>query len=123
MRWVEESGLKELLPEFLKTKVWVGISAGSIITAPTLALGDRVKTVSYKERFGYEAKEGLNIVNFYFRPHLNSSTSLHSTKELIAEIAKQIPETIYGIDDQMAIKVVDGKEEVIGEGEYVVFNK
>ncbi|OGI57351.1 hypothetical protein A3B85_00695 [Candidatus Nomurabacteria bacterium RIFCSPHIGHO2_02_FULL_37_13] len=123
MRWVEESGLKELLPEFLKTKVWVGISAGSIITAPTLALGDRVKTVSYKERFGYEAKEGLNLVNFYFRPHLNSSTSLHSTKELIAEIAKQIPETIYGIDDQMAIKVVDGKEEVIGEGEYVVFNK
>ena len=123
MYWLEKTGLKELLPELLKTRVCVGISAGSIITAPTLETSNQVKAKLNKVKFGFETNTGLGFVNFYIRPHLNSSTSPHSTKEFIEEISKQIPQTIYGIDDQMAIKVVDGKEELIGEGEYVVFNK
>ena len=123
MRWMEESGLKELLPELLKQRGYAGFSAGSVVAAPTLALGSREKFLSYKERFGYEAKEGLGLVDFYFRPHWNSPISPHSHTEVLAEIAKQIPETIYALDDQMAIKVVDGKVEVIGEGEYLVFNQ
>ena len=123
MRWVEESGLKELLPELLKTKIWAGISAGSVITAPTLALGSPEKAKAYKEKFGYVAQEGLKLVDFYFRPHLNGPNSLHSTTEALTEIAKKIPQTIYGFDDQMAIKIVDGKMDIIGEGKYLVFNK
>src|SRR3989344_28733 len=66
IRWVEESGLKELLPELLKTRVWVGSSAGSIILCPTLASQNKARALSYKERFGYEAKNGLGFVDFYF---------------------------------------------------------
>ncbi len=121
MRWMEESGLKELLPELLRIRVYVGVSAGNIVLSPTLALSDKDKALWYKEKFGYEAKKGLGFVGFHIRPHLNSKK--HSSKEALEKISKEIPETIYGIDDQMAIKVVDGKVEVIGEGEYVVFNK
>ena len=123
MYWLEKSGLKEILPELLKTRVYGGISAGSIIAAPTLEMSNQVKSQWYKEKFGYETNEGLGFVDFYIRPHLNASTSPHATKELTQEIAKQIPQTAYGIDDQMAIKVEGGKEELIGEGEYLVFNK
>ena len=123
MYWLEKSGLKELLPELLKTRVYVGVSAGSIVTGPTLITSNQKKAVSYKEKFGYETNAGLGFVDFYIRPHLNSPTSPHSTTELTAEIAKQIPQTIYALDDQMALKVVDGKVEIIGEGEYIVFNK
>ena len=49
MRWIIESGLKELIPEFLKTKVWAGISAGSMVTNPTLALSSNDKKIYYEE--------------------------------------------------------------------------
>ncbi|MFA6520454.1 MAG: Type 1 glutamine amidotransferase-like domain-containing protein [Candidatus Paceibacterota bacterium] len=123
MRWIEESGLKEALPELLKTRVWVGSSAGSIVLSPTLALSNKERALSYKERFGYEAKNALGLVDFYFRPHLNSPSQAHSNEKVLAEIAKTLPGVLYALDDQMAIKVVNGKVEIIGEGEYLVFNK
>jgi len=124
MHWVEKSGLQELLPELLKTRVYVGVSAGSVITSPTLALSSQDKALWYKEKFGgQEIKEGLGFVDFYIRPHLNSPKFPNTRKEFLEEIAKQIPQTIYGLDDQMALKVVDGKVEAVGEGEYLIFNK
>lgn len=123
MRWMEESGLKELLPDLLKTKVYAGISAGSTITSPTLALSNKAKVVFYKEKFGYEAKDGLSLVDFYFRPHLNSPSSPHSSKEVVEETAKKVSKTVYALDDQEAIKIIDGKIEIVGEGEYIVLNK
>lgn len=123
MYWMEKSGLKELLSEFLKNKVYVGVSAGSMIMSPTLSFSNQERAKWYKEKFGYEAKEGLGFIDFYIRPHLNSPTSPHSRKELIEKTAKEIPQIVYAIDDQMAIKVADGTIEIIGEGEYLVFNK
>src|SRR3989344_1858055 len=38
MYWLNKSGLKDLLPELLKTRVWVGISAGTIVATPSLYL-------------------------------------------------------------------------------------
>ena len=70
MYWLEKSGLKELLPELLKTRVYVGVSAGSIVTGPTLITSNQKKAVSYKEKFGYETNAGLGFVDFYIRPHL-----------------------------------------------------
>jgi dipeptidase E len=123
MRWIEESGLKELLPELLKTRVWAGISAGSIVTAPTLELSNKDKMIFYEKNYGYKANKGLGLVDFHIRPHLNSPKFPNARKEVLEEVAKEIPQTIYAIDDQMALKVVDGVVEVVGEGEYLVFNK
>src|SRR3989344_1969229 len=36
--WLRKSGLIKLLPRLLKTRVWAGISAGSIVTGPSLFL-------------------------------------------------------------------------------------
>jgi dipeptidase E len=123
MKWIQESGLEKLLPEFLKTKVWVGISAGSIVVSPTLVLSNQEKIRAYEEKFGYKGEKGLGLVDFYIRPHFNTPGFPHTGKEALQEIAKKIPKTIYALDDQMAIKVIDGKVEVIGEGDYLVFNK
>lgn len=123
IRWVEESGLKELLPEFLKTKVYIGISAGSVITAPTIVMSSPDRLSSYKEKFSYEANEGLGLVDFYIRPHLNSPKFPSSRKEILEKTTREVSGIVYAIDDQMAIKVVDGKIEVVGEGEYLIFNK
>ena len=38
MEWMNKSGLTKILPELLKTKVYVGLSAGSMVTGKDLAL-------------------------------------------------------------------------------------
>lgn len=122
MRWLRESGLAELLPEFLKTKVYVGISAGSMVTNPTLALSSKDKKMYYEENFQYGSEEALGLVDFYTRPHLNSPDFPHARKEYLEEIAQGIPYTIYALDDNSAMKVVNGTVEIISEGEYLILN-
>ena len=122
MRWIIESGLKELLSEFLKTKVWVGISAGSMVTNPTLALSSNDKKIYYEEITGYKSEEALGFVNFYVRPHYNSPHFPEANSEFLQQIAKNIPVTIYALDDMSALKVVDGGVEVVSEGEFLILN-
>ena len=122
MRWITESGLKELLPEFLKTKVWAGISAGSMVTNPTLALSSNDKKIYYEEITGYKSEEALGFVNFYVRPHYNSPHFPEASSEFLQQIAKNIPVTIYALDDMSALKVVDGGVEVVSEGEFLILN-
>ncbi len=119
MRWIKESGLAELLPELLRTRVWAGISAGSMVVNPTLALSNKDKKIYYEKVFGYKSEEGLGFVNLYVRPHLNSPYFPHARKEYLAEVAKDLSQPLYGLDDNSALKISDGKVEVVSEGDYV----
>ena len=123
MYWLEKSGLAKLLPKLLKTRVYAGISAGSIVTAPTLELSNKDKRLYYEKSFGYKNKKALGFVNFHIRPHLNSAHFPKIRKKFLEEIAERIREPIYAIDDQSAIKVINGKVKVITEGSYIVLNK
>lgn len=122
MEWMNKSGLTKLLPELLKTKVYVGLSAGSMVTGKDLALTQ--SQILYGEDM--ERKEdlaGLNFVDFYFFPHLNSPYFNLRKEEIIREAVKDINGMVYALDDQSALKVVDGKVEIISEGKYLVFNE
>jgi dipeptidase E len=122
MRWINESGLAELLPELLKTRVWAGISAGSMVTNPTLALSSKDKKIYYEEKFGVVTEKALGFVDFYTRPHFNSPDFPQANREYLEDMAKDFPDTIYALDDNSTLKVVDGKVEVITEGEYLILN-
>lgn len=123
MRWLKESGLADLLPELLKTKVYAGISAGSMVTNPGLALTRNDKKIYYEERFGYSSEESLGFVDFYVRPHFNSPHFPHASQEYLENIAKDISGVIYALDDDSAVKVVEEKIEVISEGKFLILNK
>ena len=120
MRWINQSGLVHMLPELLKTKVYVGSSAGSMVTNPDLAL--RLSQIIYGDDMEESPMDGLNYVDFYFLPHLNSSYYPVRMEETIKEVAKTLSRKIYALDDQSALKIVNGKVEVISEGTYVEFN-
>jgi len=120
MKWMNKSGLTNLLPELLKTKVYVGLSAGSMVTSPDLAL--RLSQIIYREDMEEEPMVGLNYVDFYFLPHLNSPYFPARMEENIKEAAKTLSKKIYALDDQSALKIVDGKIEIISEGKYLIFN-
>jgi len=120
MEWLNKSGLKNLLPELLKTKVYVGVSAGSMVTNKDLAL--KLNQIVYESDLDKtEEMAGLNYVDFYFLPHLNSQYFPKLRKDNIAEVVKGMSEKIYALDDQSALKVVNGDIKIISEGEYFIF--
>lgn len=118
MRWFNKSGLAKMLPSLLKNKVYVGISAGSMVTNPDLNL--KLSQIIYeRNRLETEELKGLNLVDFYFLPHLNSEWFKKMRKENIEKLGPQIDRTIYALDDNSALKIIDNKIEVISEGEYL----
>ena len=120
MRWINKSGLVKILPELLKNKVYVGLSAGSMVTNPDLAL--RMSQIIYGDDLEEKHMDGLNFVDFYFLPHLYSPYFPERMEENAKEVAKEVNKKIYFLDDQSALKVVDGKVEIVSEGKYLEFN-
>jgi dipeptidase E len=121
MEWVNKSGLVKLLPEYLKSKVYVGVSAGSMITNPDLAR--KISQVVYEEDLDKDRDlEGLNYVDFYFLPHLNSPYFPILTEENIKKAVQGMTKKVYVADDETALKVVDEKVEIISEGKYLEYN-
>jgi len=119
MEWMNKSGLSLVLPELLKTKVYVGVSAGSMITNPTLLL--KLSQKLYEEDLDRtEEMEGLKLVDFYILPHLNSDFFKNVVEENIKSFG--ITNKIYAIDDMSAVVIDDGKIEIISEGEFLELN-
>jgi dipeptidase E len=123
MHHIENSGLKELLPELLKTKVWVGVSAGSMV------LGKKFESefarVIKDEDFvpPYDKVEAfLNYFDFSIKPHLNSDYFPSATAENMEKNLGLHPGPIYAIDDQTAICIDGDKLEVVSEGTWRKFN-
>ncbi len=120
MQWLTKSGLEKVLPELLQTKVYVGISAGSMIAGPDLDL--RLSKVIYGERAEEKSVVGLGYVDFYFLPHLNSPEFAVRTEDTVREAMGKVTRKTYVLDDQSALKVVDSTVEVVGGGKYLEFN-
>ncbi len=121
MEWVNKSGLIEILPELLKTKVYVGISAGSMIPSSDLLLN--ITQDLYKEDLKrLENMNGLNLVDFYLLPHFNKSSSSIRSKENVIKATKGIKSKIYALDDKSAIEINDGMVKIITEGEFLEIN-
>jgi dipeptidase E len=116
MHWINKSGLINYLSKLLENKVYVGLSAGSMVACKDLMLSTSQKV--YEEDLDQtENMAGLNYVNFYFLPHLNSPYFPKVREEnYIREVTKDVKEKIYVMDDNSAIKIDDGEIEVISEG-------
>lgn len=121
MEWMNKSGLIKLLPDLLKTKVYVGLSAGSMVASPDLAV--RLSKIIYEEDVENENMKGLGLVDFYFLPHLNNPHFAPRIEKNLKEAMKEVDKKMYVLDDQSALKVVDGNVEVVSEGKYLVLNK
>lgn len=113
-RWMRESGLADLLPSLQET-VYVGLSAGSMVTAPIF--GETYDDPTQPFVIG----KGLGLVDFALLPHLDHATHPESSSANVEKMAANVPVPTYGIDDQTAIKVSGGRAEVISEGHWKLF--
>lgn len=119
MHWFEKSGLKELLPELIKTRVYAGISAGSCIAGPTIY--NSVQNL-FGEKYDLEIKEGMSLVNLQIIPHLNSPYFDKIREENLEVASKDLNEPVYAIDDNSAVVIDNDRIEVVSEGKWRKFN-
>jgi dipeptidase E len=109
--WMRQSGLADLLPSLPET-VWVGVSAGSMVMTPRIG-------AYFVEWSGAPDDRTLGVVDFSIFPHLNAfpTNTLADAERWAADIG--VP--AYAIDEQTALKVVDGVVEVVSEGTWKRF--
>jgi dipeptidase E len=114
--WIRESGLADQFPSLADT-VWVGLSAGSMVMAPRIG----EDFVQWRPPTGGDTT--LGIVEFSIFPHLAPDgmpgNSMAEAESWVAEIGGPA----YAIDDETAIKVVDGVVEVVSEGRWKLFDR
>lgn len=112
--WMRQSGLVDLLPTFPE-KVWVGVSAGSMVMTPRIG----EEFVGWKPPSGND--ETLGLVDFSIFPHLDYPGFTENTMAHAEKWASRLPTSSYAMDDETALKVVDGKVDVISEGNWKFF--
>lgn len=108
--WMRQSGLAELLPSL--PTVWVGLSAGSMVMTPRI--GEAF--VGWQPPTGGD--ETLGFVDFSIFPHLDHEMLPWNTMANAEKWAAGLGGPAYAIDDETAIKVVDGNVEVVSEGHW-----
>ena len=113
--WMRQSGLADLLPS-LQDTVWVGLSAGSMVMTPRIG----EDFVQWRPPTGDDTT--LGIVDFSICPHLAQDGMPGNSMAEAESWAAEIPGPAYAMDDETAIKVVDGTVEIVSEGHWKLFN-
>ena len=119
--WMRESGLAEVLPS-LSESVYVGVSAGSIVVTPYNCDAEfNLQNVPEGSDRAREGDRALGLVDFTLKPHLDREDFPDASLANIEKWAAGIPVPTYAIDDETAIKVIDGTVEVVSEGHWKLF--
>ncbi len=105
MFWLIHTGLDKEMKSLLENKIYVGSSAGSMVTAPTLQVAEWY--IGEREP---EAKflPGLGLVDFDIYPHFQDEL-----RPQIEQLYKG--KKLYLLKDGEEILVEDGKVTVVGE--------
>ena len=112
--WMRQSGLTDLLPSLHET-VWVGLSAGSMVMTPRIG----EDFVQWRPPAGDDTT--LGIVDFSICPHVAPDGMPGNSMAFAERWAAGLGVPAYAMDDQTAIKVLDGAVEVVSEGHWKLF--
>ncbi len=113
--WMRQSGLADLLPKLPREMVYVGLSAGSMVMAPSIG----EDFVGWKPPTGSDRTLGL--VDFAMFPHLDHPSMPDNSLANAEKWATGVGVPAYAIDDQTAIVVRNGVVEVVSEGHWKRF--
>ncbi|TMC12782.1 MAG: peptidase E [Chloroflexi bacterium] len=135
--WMRRSGLTRLLPALRSGAVYVGVSAGSIAAASTFVetyveppRGSdgplKSEDIVFPTSRGDVDRilvtgHGAGLVDFAVIPHLEHPDHPDASLANAETWAARIPAPTYAIDDESAIRVVDGAAQVISEGHWRLF--
>ncbi len=112
LRWLRRSGLADALPGLLRDRVYVGISAGSMVTGPHLRLSQSPQPEPDDSR-------GLALVDFLVVPHLDSPWFPAAAEDAVRAAVTGLAHRTFALADGGAV-VVDGTDvRVVGPGRHL----
>jgi dipeptidase E len=113
LRWARRSGLAGALADLLVDRVYVGVSAGSMVTGPHLRLSRSVREEP-------EDALGLGLVDFLVQPHLDSPHFPSAREDAVRAAVGGFTETTFALADGRAVLVDGDTVEVVGQGHHLV---
>lgn len=113
---VRQSGLDQELAGLLRSRTYIGDSAGAILVTPSI---DIACVENGDENFiDIKDTTGLNIVDFEVSPHTPEDVSILGNQTY----ANSIQNILYAYDNQTAIQVQNGRVSFVGTGNHHIFN-
>jgi dipeptidase E len=135
--WMRRSGLTDLLPTLRPEAVYVGVSAGSIAATATFVetfvdppRGEDEPLAAQDVVFATPqgdvdrilvTGQGAGLVDFAVIPHFENPNHADASLANAQIWAAHIPAKTYAIDDDTAVRVVDGVVDVVSEGQWKLF--
>jgi dipeptidase E len=107
--------------EALQSRVYVGVSAGSMIFSRNLTAhsADIIGDVADLHVLGARTVEPpFGLFDWYLKPHLYSPHFAERDDAWADRIAGEADFPIYFIDDETALRVIDDKVDVVSEGRW-----
>ena len=114
-RIFQEQNMKEYLKNNLDQKVYMGISAGSIVAGIFMPVGLNVEL--YGEDCEADYGTGMEFFDFTFLPHLNSPYFPNLTIKNIESKIDQFNSKVIATDDFTAIKIDGDNFSFVGSGD------
>ena len=122
---ISANGLAAEMAEILESKVYVGVSAGSMIFSRNLS-------ARTGEAFGEQddlrilgatpARSPFGLFDWYLKPHLNSPGFPERTPAWFEKAAAKLDFPIYAIDDDSAVRVRGDETGVVSDGGWRLLN-
>jgi dipeptidase E len=119
------NGLAAEMALLLESKVYVGVSAGSMIFSRSLS--NRTGEV-----FGEQddlrilgetpARPPFGLYDWYVKPHLNSLDFPNRTPAWFKKAAAQVDFPVYALDDDSAVRIRGNKIDIVSAGRWRILN-
>jgi dipeptidase E len=119
------TGLDAELADILESKVYVGVSAGSMIFSRNLstATGEAFhEQDDLRILDGKAARSPLGLFDWYLKPHLNSRSFRYRTAQWFTDIAAKLDFPVYALDDNSAVRVRGDEVDVVSGGKWLLLN-
>jgi len=118
-------GLAAEMAPIVESKVYVGVSAGSMIFSRNLsektgkAFGEQEDLRILGEA---PASSPFGLFDWYLKPHLNSPDFPDRTPAWFEEAAAKLDFPVYALDDDSAVRVRGGETDVVSDGAWRLLN-
>lgn len=112
--WMQQSGLAQRLPALLERTVYVGLSAGSMVMT-------RFGTTYGRHVLPAGTAKSLGLLDIALHPHLDHASFPENASATLEQLAATLAWPSYAIDDETALKIVDGNIEVVSAGSWKRF--
>jgi dipeptidase E len=121
------AGLSAELAGILDSKVYVGVSAGSMIFSRKLSerTGEAFSEQDDLRILGdarAQARPAIGLFDWYLKPHLNSRSFPNRTEAWYKKAAAELDFPVYAVDDDSAVRVRGDEVDVVSGGEWLLLN-